>query len=77
VILSAGKAAMTEKSTPICPRCGKPMSFARSVPSLGGLPELRTFHVKLVEWPTLKLVEWPTLRRSDKGAMKRMHAESL
>jgi hypothetical protein len=27
----------------ICPRCGGPMKLVRSVPRLGGLPELRAF----------------------------------
>lgn len=33
----------TDQATPHCPDCGKPMLPARSVPRLGGLPELRTF----------------------------------
>ena len=31
---------------PLCPSCGRPMRFVRSVPRLGALPELRTFECK-------------------------------
>jgi len=31
------------KPTPICPSCGKPMRFARAIPRIGGLSELRTY----------------------------------
>ena len=42
------RAAMDEhaKSAPPCPRCGKPMSFVRSLPKLGALLELRTYQCK-------------------------------
>jgi hypothetical protein len=33
-------------SAPLCPHCGEPMRLARSVPHLGGLPELRTYDCK-------------------------------
>lgn len=29
---------------PLCPRCGKAMTLVRTVPRLGPLPELRSFH---------------------------------
>ena len=32
--------------SPICPLCGQPMQFARSIPGIGGLPELRTYDCK-------------------------------
>jgi hypothetical protein len=35
--------------SPICPVCGKPMRFARSIPGNGGLPELRTYDCKMCE----------------------------
>jgi hypothetical protein len=28
---------------PECPSCGAPMRLARSIPKIGGLPELQTF----------------------------------
>lgn len=31
---------------PLCPSCGRPMRFVRSLPRLGALPELRTFECK-------------------------------
>lgn len=33
--------------TLMCPRCGKPMRLARTIPRLGALPELLTFECKL------------------------------
>jgi len=30
----------------LCPTCGKPMRFARSIPALGALPELLTFECR-------------------------------
>ncbi len=30
-------------TAPICPHCGKPMRLARTIPGIGGLPELYTF----------------------------------
>ena len=30
----------------LCPNCGKPLRFVRSLPRLGGLPELHTFECK-------------------------------
>jgi hypothetical protein len=32
--------------TPICPKCGKPMRFARAIPGIGALPELWTFECR-------------------------------
>lgn len=32
-----------QKPTPACPKCGKPMRFARSIPKIGALPELLTY----------------------------------
>jgi len=34
------------KPTLTCPRCGKPMRLARSIPGIGALPELLTFACK-------------------------------
>ena len=34
----------SSQSPPACPACGKAMTFARAVPRLGPLPELRSFH---------------------------------
>ena len=33
-------------AAPVCPRCGKPMRFARSIPGIGSLPELWTFECR-------------------------------
>ncbi len=33
-----------QQPTPVCPNCGKPMLFVRSVPKIGALPELRTYN---------------------------------
>ena len=33
-------------TAPLCPNCGKPMTFVRSVPRVGGLPELRSYECK-------------------------------
>jgi len=33
-------------ATPLCPHCGQPMRLARTVPRLGGLPELRTYECR-------------------------------
>ena len=33
----------TDQPAPRCPDCGKQMLFQRSLPKLGGLPELQTF----------------------------------
>ncbi len=30
-------------NTPSCPNCGKPMRLVRTIPGIGGLPELYTF----------------------------------
>jgi hypothetical protein len=30
-------------TAPICPHCGKPMRLTRTVPGIGGLPELYTY----------------------------------
>ena len=35
------------KTTPICPSCGKPMSFSRAIPRFGPHPELTTYSCKL------------------------------
>ncbi len=32
-----------ERVTPTCLSCGKPMQFIRTVPGIGGLPELRVY----------------------------------
>jgi len=34
------------KPTPICPKCGRPMRFARAIPGIGALPELWTFECR-------------------------------
>lgn len=31
---------------PLCPHCCQPMRLARTVPRLGGLPELRTYECR-------------------------------
>ncbi len=35
-----------DQSAPLCPHCGQPMRLARTVPRLGGLPELHTFECR-------------------------------
>ncbi len=35
-----------KRPTPICPKCEKPMRFARAIPGLGALPELWTFECR-------------------------------
>jgi hypothetical protein len=45
----------TETRTPSCPCCRDPMRLVRTIPKLGGLPELRVFlcercsHVETIE----------------------------
>ena len=36
----------TADTLPPCPCCGQPMRLARSVPAVGGMPELRTFECR-------------------------------
>jgi len=38
--------AHANSTVPLCPNCGKPMTFVRSVPRVGGLPELRSYECK-------------------------------
>jgi len=38
--------AIATASTPNCPHCAKPMRLARTIPRLGGLPELRTYECR-------------------------------
>lgn len=35
--------AAREETRPACPSCGKPMHLARTIPGIGGLPELRVY----------------------------------
>jgi hypothetical protein len=35
------------RPTPICPKCGKAMRFARAIPGIGALPELWTFECRV------------------------------
>ena len=45
----------TETATPPCPCCRDPMRLVRTIPKLGGLPELRVYqcercsHVETIE----------------------------
>ena len=32
-----------DSATPCCPNCGKPMHLVRTIPGIGGLPELRVY----------------------------------
>ena len=36
----------TYRPAPCCPSCGAAMRYTRSVPKLGGLPELQTFECR-------------------------------
>jgi len=36
----------TYHPTPCCPSCGAVMRFVRSIPKIGGLPELQTFECR-------------------------------
>ncbi len=38
--------AAREESRPLCPSCGKPMHLARTIPGIGGLPELHVYSCK-------------------------------
>jgi hypothetical protein len=35
--------ATREQTGPSCPSCGKPMHLMRTIPGIGGLPELRVY----------------------------------
>ena len=35
--------AAREETRPLCPHCGKPMPLVRTIPGIGGLPELRVY----------------------------------
>jgi hypothetical protein len=42
--MSEAPDSSSSQAPPACPACGKAMTFARAVPRLGPLPELRSFH---------------------------------
>jgi hypothetical protein len=60
-----------DQSTPLCPHCGQPMRLVRTVPRLGGLPELHTFECRPCGICLTAAVE-----RHDEGGMRYDFAQS-
>jgi hypothetical protein len=60
--------------SPICPVCGKPMRFARSIPGIGGLPELRTYDCKMCKTAETEVMRPRAPREFGRAAAQRRKA---